>query len=129
MVPVKDSRRWLLLGLTLLVALSRLLAASKSIWDWDEGLFCLALRDYNVVLHHPHPPGFPLFIAAAKLVRLVVRDDFHALRAVSLIASMLVFPAMVALARCPGPNRLARQLIPNSRAMGPFTMVSTAALP
>src|SRR6266513_413272 len=74
-------------ALTVLVALSRFAALSKSIWDWDEGLFCLALRDYNLVFHHPHPPGFPLFIGAAKLIRLVVGDDFHALRTVSLIAS------------------------------------------
>src|SRR5438874_9309609 len=93
---------WVLAALTVLVALTRFLALSKSIWDWDEGLFCLALRDYNVVLHHPHPPGFPLFIGAAKLVRMVVRDDFRALRAVSLIASMFVFPAMYALARALG---------------------------
>src|SRR5258706_6422680 len=88
-----------LAALTILVAATRLLALSKSIWDWDEGLFCLALRDYNVVFHHPHPPGFPLFIAAAKLLRLVVHDDFHALRAVSLIASLFVFPALYAFAR------------------------------
>jgi hypothetical protein len=87
------------IALAVLVALTRLLALSKSIWDWDEGLFCLALRDYNVVFHHPHPPGFPLFIAAAKLVRLIVHDDFHALRAVSLIASMFVFPALYAFGR------------------------------
>jgi hypothetical protein len=96
------THHFLLLALTVAVALTRLFAASKSIWDWDEGLFCLALRDYNVVLHHPHPPGFPLFVGAAKLVRLVVRDDFHALRAVSLVASMFVFPAMYALARALG---------------------------
>src|SRR5436189_3039612 len=89
----------ILATLTVLVAATRLVALSKSIWDWDEGLFCLALRDYNVVFHHPHPPGFPLFIGAAKLIRLVVGDDFHALRAVSLIASMFVFPALYALAR------------------------------
>src|SRR6266498_3794574 len=65
-----------LAALTVLVALTRFLALSKSIWDWDEALFCLALRDYNVVFHHPHPPGFPLFVGVAKLVRLVVRDDF-----------------------------------------------------
>src|SRR5689334_23772867 len=77
----------ILAALTALVALTRLLARSHSIWDWDEALFCLALRDYNVVLHHPHPPGFPLFIGVAKLVRLVVRDDFRALQAVSLLRS------------------------------------------
>src|SRR5206468_3554500 len=66
---------------------------------WDEGLFCLALRDYSVVFHHPHPPGFPLFVGAAKLLRLVVRDDFHALRAVNFIASLFVFSALYALGR------------------------------
>src|SRR5207244_5473665 len=85
-------------ALTVLVALTRFPALSKSIWDWDEGLFCLALRDYNVVFHHPHPPGFPLFVGLTKLVRMVIGDDFHALRAVSLIASMFVFPALYALA-------------------------------
>src|SRR5205807_8406913 len=90
------------LALTVLVAATRLFALSHSLWDWDEALFCLALRNYNVVLHHPHPPGFPLFVGAAKLMRLVVPDDFHALRAVSLIASMFVFPAMYALARALG---------------------------
>jgi hypothetical protein len=91
-----------LAALTVLVALTRFYALSKSIWDWDEGLFCSAMRDYNVVQHHPHPPGFPLFIAAAKLMRLFIHDDFHALRAVSLIAAMLVFPALYALARALG---------------------------
>src|SRR5436190_20941807 len=89
-------------ALTVLVALTRFLALSKSIWDWDEALFCLALRDYNVVFHHPHPPGFPLFVGAAKLLRLAIGDDFYALRAVSLVASMFVFPALYALARAFG---------------------------
>jgi len=90
------------LALTILVALTRFLALSKSVWDWDEGLFLSAMRDYDVVLHHPHPPGFPLFIAAAKLMRLVIGDDFHALRAVSLLASLFVFPALYALGRALG---------------------------
>ena len=90
---------WLLAALTVAVAATRFAALSRSIWDWDEALFCLAMRDYNVVFHHPHPPGFPLFVGAAKLVRLVVHDDFHALRAVSLIASLFVFPALYALGR------------------------------
>jgi hypothetical protein len=96
------SRRSLLIAVALLVGATRFLALSRSVWDWDEGLFLSAMRDYDIVLHHPHPPGFPLFIAAAKLVRLVIRDDFHALRAVSLLASFLVFPALYALARALG---------------------------
>lgn len=97
--PVLSAQSSVVLALAVLVALTRFLALSKSIWDWDEGLFCSSMRDYDVAAHHPHPPGFPLFIATAKLIRLVVHDDFHALRAASLLAALLVFPALYALAR------------------------------
>ncbi len=60
--------RWqrpLLWGTALVVALSRLVAVSRSLWDWDEALFCLAIGEYDVTQHHPHPPGFPLYVAMA----------------------------------------------------------------
>ena len=78
---------------------SRFLAAARSLWEWDEALFCLGMRDYDVASHHPHPPGFPVFIAAAKIVRIFTDSDFRALQAVSLIAGVLLFPAMFMLAR------------------------------
>src|SRR5688500_15714173 len=53
---------------TAVVAFTRLLALARGPWDWDEMLFLLGLRDYDVALHHPHPPGFPLFVLAAKLL-------------------------------------------------------------
>lgn len=84
---------WLL---ALIVAVTRWPAVSRTPWDWDEALFALALRDYDVVAHHPHPPGFPLFIALAKLIPF---DEFHALQSVSVCASLFVFPAMFFLAR------------------------------
>ena len=85
--------------LGVLIALTRLMALSHSMWDWDEGLFSTALHDYNVAAHHPHPPGFPLYIGVTRLFRLVIHDDFRALRSVVLIASLFLFPAMFALAR------------------------------
>jgi hypothetical protein len=79
--------------------MTRLLAVSHSMWDWDETLFAAALHHYDVTQHHPHPPGFPLFFALTKLARFFVDDDFHALRGVSTLASFFIFPAMFALAR------------------------------
>src|SRR5215212_5060350 len=87
------------------VAATRLYAMSKSLWDWDEALFCSALGEFDVTRHgtvivyHPHPPGFPLFIALAHVTRLFASTDFGALRAVSTISAMALFPLAFALAR------------------------------
>src|SRR5258706_644056 len=97
--PLTSRQRTLVIVLALVVALSRLLAVSHSMWDWDEALFVTALHHYDVSQHHPHPPGFPLFFALAKVARVVVHDDFHALRGISILASLFLFPAMFALAR------------------------------
>jgi 4-amino-4-deoxy-L-arabinose transferase-like glycosyltransferase len=86
-------------SLAIAVAITRFFALSHSIWDWDEALFCSALRHYNVAQHNPHPPGFPLFIGMAKVARLFFKHDFHALRAVNLFFSLFVFPSIFALAR------------------------------
>ncbi|MEA2166179.1 MAG: hypothetical protein QOK37_4306 [Thermoanaerobaculia bacterium] len=97
--PLTPRQRWIVVGIALAVGATRFLALSHSMWDLDEALFASALQHYDVAQHHPHPPGFPLFVVMAKVVRLVIPDDFHALRAVSLLASLFVFPAMFALAR------------------------------
>src|SRR5688572_28049340 len=79
------------------VAITRWPALSRTLWDWDEALFALALRDFDVRFYHPHPPGFPLFIGLAKLVPHA--DAFHALQAIAFVASLLVFPAAFFLVR------------------------------
>jgi hypothetical protein len=103
--PLTRNERIAAWVLTVIVALSRWPAVSRTLWDWDEALFALAVRHYDVVAHHPHPPGFPLFIAAAKAlhallpVALLPVDEFHALQCVTVCASLFLFPAMFFLAR------------------------------
>jgi hypothetical protein len=86
-------------GAAIVTALSRLLALARSPWDWDELLFALALRDYDVTRHHPHPPGFPLFIAAGKFLRLVTPNEFRALQLVNLLCACALMPVAYLLAR------------------------------
>jgi hypothetical protein len=97
--PLTRRQRHVALALGAAVALTRFLAVSRSMWDWDEALFTLGVRGYDVVQHHPHPPGYPLFIAAAKLVHLVVRDEFRSLQAVVVAAAIALFPALFFLGR------------------------------
>jgi hypothetical protein len=97
--PITARQRAIVVMVAIVCAATRFLALARSVWDWDEALFTMALRDYDVTFHHPHPPGFPVFIALARAVRLVVPDDFRALQAINLIAAMLVFPAVYFFAR------------------------------
>jgi hypothetical protein len=99
-LPALTPRQRLTFGIVALVcAATRFLAVAKTLWDWDEALFCLGMRSYDVTAHHPHPPGFPVYIALGRIVRTVIHSDFRALQAVNLIAAMLVFPAIFFLAR------------------------------
>jgi hypothetical protein len=96
MSPGEKLAAWLI---ATFVAVTRWLALARSPWDSDEGLFMSALRHYDVVAHHPHPPGFPLFILTAKIFARLGFSDFHALQLISFVASIAIFPAMLFLGR------------------------------
>jgi hypothetical protein len=68
-----------------------LAATPASYWEFDEPLFSQALQQYDPVAHHPPPPGYPVFIAVAKLFRVFFPSDFSALVAVSVVASAIGF--------------------------------------
>jgi len=97
--PLTPRQRQLFWLLTIVCAATRFLATARSLWEWDEALFSLGMRAYDVTMHHPHPPGFPVYIAAAKIVRLIAPSDFRALQALNLTAGVLLFPAMFLLGR------------------------------
>src|ERR1043166_4898424 len=94
----RQQRRWLVLAFVL-VAVTRILAISRSLWDWDELLFCSGLREYDVSRHHPHPPGFPMYIALGHVARLFTSSDFRALQSINVLAAILLLPSIVFLAR------------------------------
>ena len=44
-----------------------------SLEDLDSINFALGVRQYDVSQHQPHPPGYPLFIGAAKALHEIGR--------------------------------------------------------
>lgn len=60
---------------------------SHRVFNWDAVNFVLAMRDYDVRLHHPHPPGYPVFVAMGRVVQLVIPDANNALVAVAMLLS------------------------------------------
>ena len=67
---------------------------SFSLDDFDSYSFALALDDYDLALQQPQPPGFPVYIALARMVRLICPEPRTALTLVSAVsgagAAMLV---------------------------------------
>ncbi|HEX6086258.1 MAG TPA: hypothetical protein VF266_17135 [Thermoanaerobaculia bacterium] len=99
LTPLTRAQKVLFALCAIAIAATRIPALSLTLHDWDETLFAHAVREYDVKPHHPHPPGYPLFIVLAKFARLFTSSDFHALQTVATIASMLIFPAAFILAR------------------------------
>ncbi len=71
----------------------------QSLEDVDSINFALGLHAFDVTRHQPHPPGYPLFIAVARGVRLLVGPDARALALVSLVCAALGVMAIAVLYR------------------------------
>ena len=62
------------LALAAFTVLSRVPLRSRLLPTWDAVQFALALRKYDIVSHQPHPPGYILYVAAARAVEVLVGD-------------------------------------------------------
>jgi len=69
----------------------------RSLEDLDSINFALGIRRFYVAQHQPHPPGYPIFIALAKAVHLLIGSEAHALALVGIAAGGLAAFALVAL--------------------------------
>lgn len=74
-------------GLALAVIATRFPVRSRRAFNWDAVNFVLALSHYDVRLHHPHPPGYPAFVAMGKLLSFVIPDANGALVATAMLLS------------------------------------------
>jgi 4-amino-4-deoxy-L-arabinose transferase-like glycosyltransferase len=74
-------------------------------FEWDEVLFQRALDRYDVASHSPHPPGYPLYVAMARTVRLAVSDPQLALQLVGIASALAALALTWVLARRLGAPR------------------------
>jgi hypothetical protein len=61
-------------ALSLLTVLSRLPYRARIPYNWDAVQFALALSEYDIGKHQPHPPGYILYVALGRLVNAWLAD-------------------------------------------------------
>ena len=79
-------------GAVVVIALLHLTALPKTIWEYDESLFCMGVENYDPLNHFPPPPGYPIYMGVAKLVApLAGYVPFRALVALSAFTAVAGF--------------------------------------
>src|SRR6185295_1534953 len=63
----------------LATVLLRLPFAARRMWDHDSVQFALGVERFDLAAHHPHPPGYPLYIGLLKLAGVGPLDGMVAL--------------------------------------------------
>src|SRR3989442_10981143 len=94
--------RWdyLLAGaLGVLTVLSRLPFRARMLYNWDGVQFALALREYDVVKHQPHPPGYILYVGLGRVVNAWLHDPTAAYVLLAVAFSGLTTCVVYLLAR------------------------------
>jgi hypothetical protein len=81
--------RWASLAAALAAVVTRLPFAARRLWDHDSVQFALGVENYDLAAHHPHPPGYPLYIAVLKLLAALGVDALHGMVALSILAAAL----------------------------------------
>jgi hypothetical protein len=72
-----------------LALLVRLPFAAQRMWDHDSVQFALGVEKYDLAAHHPHPPGYPLYIAVLKLLAALGVDPLHGMVALAILGGAL----------------------------------------
>src|SRR5512134_2170476 len=86
-------------ALALLTVVSRLPYRTRMAYNWDAVQFALALREYDVVKHQPHPPGYVLYVALGRLANAWLADEAAAYVLLAVVASGLTTFVVYYLAR------------------------------
>ena len=82
--------------ITVLIALTRI-SASAEYFSIDNVNLALALEKFDPNNHQPQPPGYPFFVASARLVNFFFHDARLTFLALSLLVTGLCLLVIVAL--------------------------------
>jgi hypothetical protein len=77
----------LALGLAAVTLLSRWPYRARMLYNWDAVQFALALREFDVAKHQPHPPGYLLYVGLGRLLNASLGNPTLAYVALAMLFS------------------------------------------
>jgi len=89
----------MMVGLAALTLLSRWPYRAHMLYNWDALQFALALREFDIAKHQPHPPGYLLYVALGRLLNIPLGDPNLAYVALAMVFSAATTVAVYWLAR------------------------------
>lgn len=75
------------LALAAVTLLSRWPYRARVLYNWDAVQFALALREFDIAKHQPHPPGYLLYVGLGRLLNAWVSDPTLAYVALAMLFS------------------------------------------
>jgi hypothetical protein len=68
-----------------------LAAATAPAWpdDWDGIGFLESVRDFDLARFHPHPPGYPVYVALLRVAAVLVREPMRASVLVAVVSGIV----------------------------------------
>ncbi len=74
----------LVIGLLSLIFYLRFQAISYD--DWDSIQFALGIKDFDLALHQPHSPGYPIYIFLLKIINRFIQNPLRSMTLLSAIS-------------------------------------------
>jgi hypothetical protein len=90
---------WLAGGLAVLTLLSRWPYRARMLYNWDAVQFALALREFDIAKHQPHPPGYLLYVGLGRLLNIPLADPNMAYVSLAMLFSAATTVTVYWLAR------------------------------
>jgi 4-amino-4-deoxy-L-arabinose transferase-like glycosyltransferase len=87
-----------MVALVVATVASRLPFMTQTLYAFDSANYALAVSSfYNVAFHQPHPPGYPIYVAVARLLNIGFHDANRSLVVESIVWSVLAVGCTIAL--------------------------------
>ncbi len=91
---------WQFVGISILFFILTIPLLTLFPFNWDAAQFVLAVNHYDITIHQPHPPGYPLFILAGKILSIIMQPH----------TALLMVSVVFALGSCLGMYWLVYQV-------------------